>query len=130
MFKINVLDSLWIPTTIYDDRTLDKGYKLVNPKLTLEDNAAGSLTFKLPTSNYGYSIVERLSSGIQVVRDNDILWEGRVLTDEEDFNKDRSIYCEGILSFLNDVTQPPAVYHNISIADFLQALLDNYGYRS
>lgn len=127
MYKIDIIDSSWLaPLTIYDDRSLDDGYTLINPKLTMEDNAAGSLTFKLPMTNYGYSEVKRLSSYVIVYRDESPIWAGRVLRDEEDFNKNRTIYCEGVLSFLNDVTQPPAVYHHISPRNFLNTLLENY----
>ncbi|MBP5595481.1 MAG: phage tail protein [Pseudobutyrivibrio sp.] len=125
MYKIYIVNGD-TRTCIYDDRMPDEEYKLINPKLTMEENAAGSLTFKLPVSNRGYSAVSRLKSFVEVLREDTLLWEGRVLKDEEDFYKNRTIYCEGILSCLNDVIQPPANCMTMSIYDFLSQLLSVY----
>lgn len=125
MYKIYILNGN-TRTCIYDDRMPDEEYKLINPKLTMEENAAGSLTFKLPVNNRGYSAVSRLKSFVEVLREDTLLWEGRVLKDEEDFYKSRTIYCEGILSCLNDVIQPPANCMSMSIYDFLSQLISVY----
>ena len=108
---------------IHDDRNVLNSVKVVNPKLTMSDSAAGSLTFTLPPVNVGYSAVQRLVSEIKVYRDGSELWSGRVIDEHEDFYKQRAITCEGELAYLNDTTQPPHEYHDITVRDFLAALI-------
>lgn len=44
------------------------------------------------------------------------LWEGRVISEEKDWYNCRAITCEGDLAYLNDTTQPPALYSKIGAA--------------
>jgi len=109
---------------IYHGASPMKEYKVVNPKLTMSDNAAGSLTFTMPPENAGYSSLARLSSEIVVKRDDVEIWSGRVINEEKDFWNQRHITCEGELGYLNDTSQPPKEFHNISVRNFLKSLLD------
>lgn len=54
----------------------------------------------------------------------DEIWEGRVLTEENDFWNTRQIYCEGELSYLNDTCQPSKIYEETTIYNFLKSVLD------
>ena len=109
------------------------------------------MTFKLAPNNIGYAehefttemvesiasdgtpvkksvtetvdLVGRMISTITVYRDGEEIWEGRVLTEDRDFYNLRSIYCEGELSYLNDTCQPSREYHDITIRQFLEAIL-------
>ena len=47
---------------------------LINPKLTLEDNGAGSLTFKIYDSNLNYHTIRKLYPLISVIRDGRTLF--------------------------------------------------------
>ena len=123
---------------LHDDTVSNSSVKLVDPVLTLEDSAAGSLTFKIAPNNVGYNEIEveeemvesidsdgnvtmqtvtktidlvaRMQSTIRVYRDGEEIWEGRVLTEDRDFQNLRDIYCEGELSYLNDTIQPQRQY--------------------
>ncbi len=109
---------------IFNDAfTLDDGIVL-NPKLKLEDNTAGTLELALPMTNRAYDYIIRMMTDMSVRKDGVEVWAGRVLSDSFDFWKNRSLYCEGALAFLNDTTQPRAEYHDISVEDFLRTLLD------
>lgn len=108
---------------IYDDVSTLKEYKVSSPVLELEDSAAGSLSFKLPVTNIGYYYVQRLTTDIVVKKDNVEIWAGRVISEDKDFWKNRSLYCEGELAFLNDTTQPQAEYHNMTVRGFLTTLI-------
>ena len=108
---------------IYNDAYELKELAVLEPRLTLEDNAAGSFSFKLPRSNIAYDSIVSLVTDISVNRDNREIWAGRVLSDDMDFWNNRSIYCEGELAFLNDSSQLQKVY-NGSIRDFLEFILD------
>ena len=109
---------------IYNDISPLESLKLISPKLTLEDNAAGSLNITVPVTNVGYSKIERLITDISVRRNGREIWAGRVLTEDTDFWKNRVLYCEGELAFFNDSTQPQAEYHDITVRGFLQRLID------
>lgn len=112
---------------IYSDVTPAEEVKVLSPKLSLQDSAAGSLTMSLPPCNVGYSenIVKRLVTDIIVKCDNEEIWRGRIIQEEYDFWKNRKLTCEGELAFLIDTIQPPHKYDSSSttIFSFLKSLL-------
>lgn len=108
---------------IYSDVFALESMKVLNPKLTLEDNAAGSLVMKLPQKNVGYSSITRLTTDISVQKDGEEIWAGRVLSENMDFWNNRELYCEGELAFFNDTTQPPAEYSGKSVRGYLEELI-------
>lgn len=110
---------------IFSDITPAEEVKVVDPKLSLADSAAGSLTMTLPPSNAGYSYIQRLTTDIIVQCDGEEIWRGRVLNDEYDFWKRRKLTCEGELAFLNDTIQPPHKYESqtTTIRNFLESLI-------
>ena len=84
---------------IYDssqnNKTIIKG--LVN----LELNRSGSFSFTVsPLSEVEFI---NYKSIIKVMRDDEILFRGRVISQSIDFRKQNTILCEGELSFFNDV---------------------------
>ncbi len=85
---------------IYDPR--NPNLKLINPVLRLEDSAAGSLTFKIYNDNLNYESIKKLFPLISVVRNEKILFKGRVVTDRKDFYNGKSIEVEGKMAFFND----------------------------
>ena len=109
---------------IYNDISPLQELKVISPKLVLEDCAAGSLDITLPPINPGYDYITRLDTDIVVKKNGEEIWGGRVLTENQDFWKNRVLYCEGELSFLNDTTQPPAEYHNQTVRGFLSTLIE------
>lgn len=108
---------------IYNDVSPLEELKLYSPKLVLEDSAAGSLSITIPVTNVGYSYIKRLATDISVQKDGKEIWAGRVLSEDEDFQNSRILYCEGELAFLNDTLQPQAEYHDITVENFLRTLL-------
>ena len=108
---------------IYSDVLALENMKVLNPKLTLEDNGAGSLTMTLPKANVAYETIARMTTDISVQKDGKELWAGRVLQEDKDFYNNRNLYCEGELAFFNDSTQPPAEYSGLSIRAYLEKLI-------
>lgn len=92
---------------LYSPNLANEGYAVINPKLTVELNKAGSLTFLLPPNNVMYASIQKLKSIITVMQDDEEIFRGRVLHDEKDFYNRKDIYCEGELSFLLDSIQRP-----------------------
>lgn len=109
----------------YNPTVIDDEYKILNPKLTLELNKAGSLEFTLPPSNVVYDKIEKLKTLIIVRYNNEIIFRGRVLHDEKDFYKRKRIYVEGELAFLNDAVVRPYEYKG-SVTTYFQRLINTY----
>lgn len=108
---------------IYSDVFALDSMKVLNPKLILEDNAAGSLAMTLTPQNVGYSSINRLTTDISVQKDGKELWAGRVLEENKDFYNNRILYCEGELAFFNDTSQPPGEHAGLSIRAYLEKLI-------
>ena len=115
---------------IHSDITPLETTKVINPRLVLEDSAAGSLEMVLPPNNVGYSqdVIKRMTTDIVVKCDGEFLWGGRVLQDSGDFWNNRKLMCEGELAFLNDSIQPPHKYSSkeTTIELFFQTLINNH----
>ena len=111
---------------IYSDISPLETVKVIEPKLTLADCAAGSLEMTLPPINVGYNVIKRMITDIIVKCEGEEIWRGRVLTDDYDFWNRRKMVVEGALAFLNDSIQPPAKYmaSSTTILTFMQSLLD------
>lgn len=97
--------------------------KVVNPKLTLEDSAAGSLELTLPHTNKAYDTIVRMVTEISVKKHGEEIWSGRVLSESKDFWNNRVLYCEGELAYFNDSVQPPAEYAGKSVREYLEQLI-------
>ncbi len=125
MFRVSVSNN-GVETIIYNDTVVDDSLILINPKLSLAENTAGTFTFKVPPSNVGYDLLNRTTSIITVYKDTKPgvpYWEGRILSESEDFWKCKSYTCEGALGYFNDTIQPPNHYQGISESQFLSLLL-------
>ncbi len=109
---------------MYDSRIEELA--LVNPVLNLEENKAGSFSFLLPPDHSTYNIIKKRKSLIDVYQDNEWLWSGICIKDGADFYKQKNIYCEGELTFLNDSIQRPARYQGITVRGLLEAYIANH----
>lgn len=108
---------------IYNDVFSLVDMKVVNPKLTLEDSAAGSLELTLPHTNKAYDTIVRMVTEISVKKHGEEIWSGRVLSESKDFWNNRVLYCEGELAYFNDSVQPPAEYAGKSVREYLEQLI-------
>lgn len=84
---------------------------LTNPKLCMEENAAGSLEFDIDPEHPLYDSIEPMVSEITVYQDGNEIWSGRPTEIKDNFFGMRSVYCEGELSYLCDTIQPPSESH-------------------
>lgn len=114
---------------IYDDLSCDDSLRLVDPSWHREDNTSGSLTFTMPIINIGYNNVERLKTHISIRKNEVEVWEGRVISESLNFRKERSVTCEGVLSYLCDTMQPQREFINPSVRDFLSTILSYHNER-
>lgn len=94
--------------TLHDVR--DPDYQVLTPKISLELNKTGNLDFGMLQTHPHVNDINKLKSRINVYEDDDLLFSGRSLTDEKDFQNTGQISCEGELSFLLDSIQRPHNY--------------------
>lgn len=99
--------------------------RLISPKLCMEDNAAGSLTFKIYEDNQNYHAVRRLFPVIAVIRDGKPIFKGRVITERKDFYNGRSVEVEGKLAFFNDSYLEPFAFQG-SPEELFRMIVENH----
>lgn len=109
---------------MYDTRIEELA--LINPVLNLEENKAGSFSFLMPPEHSSYNLIKKRKSLIDVYQNNEWLWSGVCIKDGDDFYKQKNIYCEGELTFLNDSIQRPARYQGITVRGLLEAYIANH----
>lgn len=100
--------------------------KLINPTLTREFGKAGSLEFTIPLGNVAHSALQKLRTVVSVEQDGKLIWQGRVMSHEQDFLLRQKVYCEGELAYLNDTDVPPYTAKDVTIRQFLDFLCDNH----
>ena len=84
--------------------------KVIGATCNLEVNKTGSLTFSIPPTHPYYDVIHKHTSEITLYRDDRVLFNGRVLNDEIDFNNIKHVECEGELSYLIDSIQRGKIY--------------------
>lgn len=104
--------------TIYADDALlyspgDEELSVLSPILETQCNAAGTLTFVLLPEHPMYSALHKMRTRIDVRQDDEIIWRGRVLETETDFYRQKTVTCEGELTYLVD-----SVLHPYKLADY------------
>lgn len=108
-----------------------EGYEVLNPKLMLEVNKAGSLKFDIPVGSVMYGKLNKLSTTIEVRQGNEPIFRGRLLNTRRSFNKTISCYCEGFLSWLNDIVfLPMSETFSGQARDLLKLYLERYNSRA
>lgn len=132
MFRM-VLRCAGVSNVFYEDTNTDETQKVLDPKLDIQENSAGKLTFTVPTTNIIYSkfgFVDEddadnntIDSWVDVYKENEMYWSGRIISRQVDFWKSVKVECEGLLAVLNDTIQPPYHYQNITPRSFLEGLL-------
>jgi hypothetical protein len=109
--------------TLYNDKL--ENLKLLNPAVELEENKTGSFTFGLLPDHPCYNLINKLKSLITVYQDDYLLFRGRVLDDTIGWHKQKTVTCEGELSFLLDSIQRPYDYSG-TVAGFLELLITQH----
>ena len=94
--------------TLHDVR--DEDYMLLGPKVALELNKTGNFDFSILPRHPNADVINKLKSKIEVYEDSELLFAGRSLTDEIDFQRTGQIACEGELAFLLDSVQRKNIF--------------------
>lgn len=100
---------------------------LISPKLSIGVNITGELSFTLPPNHpyYNELIADRTTT-IYVYDDNKLIFKCFPTEQTIDLYKQKKLVCEGVMSFLNDSIQTQARYQHLTIAGYLQILINNH----
>lgn len=107
----------------WDPRVED--LKIIDPKVKLEVNRAGSLTFSVTPSHPLYAQIKKLKSIVEVFKDGVLIFRGRPLDDELDSWNIKSVICEGDLAIFNDSIVRPYDFTG-TISDYLAMFISNH----
>lgn len=120
------VDSWENKVCIYSPVSALETNKLISPTLTREFGKAGSLEFTIPLGNVAHSDLQKLKTVVSVEQDDKEIWQGRVMSHEQDFKLRQKVYCEGELAYLNDTDVPPYTAKDVTIRQFLDFLCENH----
>ena len=100
---------------------------LIKADVTMELNGAGSFVFTLAQNNVAFGQFRSLASKVDVYRDNEIIFSGRVIIPSNDLYVVETITCEGMYSVLNDtVYRPTPQPFNGQLSDLVELLLASH----
>lgn len=100
--------------TFCDSRVDDLA--IINPVISLAMNSAGSFIFTIPADHPRYNDIQRRKSIFSVYRDDESnpIFQGIVTEEKVDIYKQKTISCEGELSYFNDSILRPAKYEAVT----------------
>ena len=120
---------------IHDPGDITDTKKLISPTLRREVGKAGSLEFTLPLGNVAHSALQKLMTVVEVQQGDKQkdgkeiwrqIWQGRVMSHEQDFRVRQKVYCEGEMAYLNDSGAAPYSARNVSFSQFLEWVCANH----
>ena len=110
------------PICFFSNVSTNPKVKVSGITLHLEENSAGTLEFTMGPQNVANDAMKTMSSIIEVQKDGQPFWRGRILKEERDAYDQRKFSCEGGLNFLADTIQLP-MHINSRIQHWLQYLI-------
>lgn len=118
---------VFIDNTLMCDSRIEE-LALINPVVKLEENKAGSFSFKIPPAHPYYDKIQRRKTIVDVYLDDEKepVFSGMCIEVSDDLYKQKEIYCEGDLAFLNDSIQRPARYQGYTVRGLLEAYIANH----
>ena len=102
---------------------------VVSPKLKLEINKSGNLTFTMLPNSEWYDTIVPMKTLILVYQDDEIIFRGRVIEAKSDFYKQKNVTCESDLSFLLDSVMYPFEFQGSNkktIRQIFKMIVDNH----
>lgn len=113
---------------LHDIRT---DYRLLDIKPVEGINKADGFTFTIDPTHPNYNKLRKMHTTILAYEmysntRKELIFEGRILSDEEGWNKTRDVTCEGELGYLLDSIQRPAKYVNVTPEQWMTTVLDNH----
>lgn len=109
----------------------DSELQLIDPVLTLEINANGTLEFTMPYTHKYFDSVYPMIDEFMVRDDisDETLFIGRPISCEVTDFKRVKVYCEGALGYLHDILIRPVAWEVTTPKDFFISLVSEYNIR-
>lgn len=107
------------------DSTTDE-YKATAIDLTEQVNTTNTLTFTLPPFNPNYGSPKKMTSVIELFRNDVLIFEGRVLYTDDDIMNNRTFTCEGSLAYLLDSIVRPVTTQDMTILQYFTYLINQH----
>ena len=104
---------------------LSRELVLTDPVLSGELSKAGSLSFTINPTHPYYSKVHKMQSIISVFQDDDIIFKGRVFSDNVNFYKMKKVEVEGLLAYFNDSIVRPYEFKG-SVKAYVSFLINQH----
>ena len=108
---------------IYDSTIED--YKIGKGLVTLEINKSGSFVFSVYPDHFYYDKFVKMKTIITVLKNNKVVFRGRILNTVTDYWNNKVITCEGELGFLQDSIIRPFAFSGSAI-DLFQQIINKH----
>ena len=95
-------------------------------------NTIDSFTFNIYKNNQGYDLIKSLKTKIEVIntKTNKVEFKGRVLLPRQKMSNlglfTKTVVCESELGYLMDSTQRYGEYHNVTVREFLEIIIEQH----
>lgn len=95
-------------------------------------NTIDSFTFNIYKNNQGYDLIKSLKTKIEVIntKTNKVEFKGRVLLPKQKMSNlglfTKTVVCESELGYLMDSTQRYGKYHNVTVREFLEIIIEQH----
>lgn len=119
-YRAYLNDQIFFSTSSADD-----SLKLTTADLDLITGQAGTFTFTVPPDNVAFDRFTKFSSYVDVYRDTELVFSGRVLEDGKNFSTEQTIMCEGLLAILNDTIFRPQTI-NDTLQNLVEIIIDEH----
>jgi len=110
---------------IHDPRYNDPARVVANAVLSKSANAADSFTFTIYPNNIGYAEIAPFTELVNVYRDEELIFRGRILNVKKGWNNQLTCSCESIFAAFNDSVVRPYEYTG-GVRNYLQALINDH----
>lgn len=118
MYKVYCNDKL-----LYNDRL--QSLKISNAVLTLEIGKTGLFEFTIYPDHPYFSEIKEMISMVEVHRNDEVIFYGRILNVSDGFYNEKQVSCEGELAFLLDSLIPPHTYGS-SFSGYLAYIVNQH----
>lgn len=109
----------------FDSSAQDESFFLSYAMLDLEAGSAGDFTFRIPPTHAFYDSFHQLVDFVDVFRDDERIFSGRVYSITEETDTQRLISCEGLLALLADSIFRPITFDG-TLHDLVGEILDSH----
>ncbi len=101
---------------------------ICNPVVSIERNKAGTFKFTMPPGHPRYNDIIERRSVFEVYRDDEKepIFAGPCMKVSKNFFKQKTVECEGELTYFNDSIQRPKKYQGVSVRQLLESYVESH----